>query len=163
MRGSLPWSHIKVNRRSPLYSNVGKFKEECSVDELCEGCPIQFKIYMHYVYGLDFEEEPKFEFLQSLLELAAFESGLNIKDGDFDWIHIIRQNCSGDVRNAKGDPREKFAFRDFDHVREIISLAYKNSIKKRRRQDELNDESAAIDELNRRMELRNEPRRFRTG
>ena len=41
---------------------------DTTVDELCEGFPSQFKKYMEYVRGLDFEEKPNYKSMRGLFE-----------------------------------------------------------------------------------------------
>jgi len=78
-------------------ATVLQMKVETTVDELCEGCPGQFKQYMNYVRNLSFDQKPNYRHLRNLFEGLFRE--LNFEDdGQFDWI--IQKNMILDKRAA---------------------------------------------------------------
>lgn len=85
MKGSLPWQDIATSKPSARYSRVGLMKGQYSHEELCHGCPKQFKTYMDYVTNLAFEQQADFGLLKDLIKEAALESGFDIFDNIFDW------------------------------------------------------------------------------
>ena len=48
--------------------SILKAKADCTIDQLCEGQPVQFKQYMEYVRGLKFHQKPNYKQLKSLFE-----------------------------------------------------------------------------------------------
>jgi len=54
MKGKLPWSHINDS------DMILDKKLETSLDELCEGLPIEFKVFIKYSRELKFEQEPDY-------------------------------------------------------------------------------------------------------
>ena len=99
IKGNLPWQNIRISKNSARYSKVGKFKEDYPIEKLCEGCPVQFQIYMHYVTCMQFEEAPNFDLLKNLISLAAHEAKINLHDNEFDWTKQLRQKQN--IRVAK--------------------------------------------------------------
>ena len=67
VKGKLPWTHLPAKSSSRRYSKIGNAKHDCSNAELCSGLPKQFKQYMDYVMGLDFEAGADFDYMRNLV------------------------------------------------------------------------------------------------
>lgn len=68
-KGSLPWSRIRsksFHSRLEYLRAVGKLKSDCSLEELCDGLPVQFKRCLEYCLSLGFEEKPNYFELRKL-------------------------------------------------------------------------------------------------
>ncbi|CAD8208576.1 unnamed protein product [Paramecium pentaurelia] len=66
-QGDLPWSHICDQEKEIRYSKIKKMKKSLKLDELF-GLPIQLQIYMDYVKGLQFEEDPDYDYMISIFQ-----------------------------------------------------------------------------------------------
>ena len=56
-----------------------------TVDELCKDCPQEFKEYMTYAKGLEFEEAPDYKHMLGLFTRLAKKEAINLEDQLFDW------------------------------------------------------------------------------
>ena len=65
VRGRLPWEDIKDYTEEGL-QKIGNMKIGSANEELCEGLPSAFPMYLEYCKNLKFEEEPDYEHLRSL-------------------------------------------------------------------------------------------------
>jgi len=65
----LPWedAYEGANKYEKTI-NIAKKVAETSLEELCEGCPPEFKEYMRYCRALEFEEKPDYSLLIDLLD-----------------------------------------------------------------------------------------------
>ena len=55
-----------------------------SVERLCHELPNEFRDYLDYCKGLQFEEEPDYDFLRGLFKQLALKLEIEY-DGVFDW------------------------------------------------------------------------------
>ena len=55
------------------------------MDELCKGCPDEFKDFMNYTKGLEFTAEPDYAHMIGLFEGCMKKNGYDIKVPDFIW------------------------------------------------------------------------------
>ncbi|KAI0806004.1 kinase-like protein [Irpex lacteus] len=85
LRGSLPWQGLKAATNKQKYEKIGEKKQTTPIDELCEGFPEEFNIYMHYVRKLGFEETPDYDFLRELFTKVLRSLGEE-DDGIYDWM-----------------------------------------------------------------------------
>jgi len=68
LRGSLPWQGLKAATNKEKYEKIGEHKQQIRIADLCDGWPIEFAQYLSYVRGLQFEENPDYDFLRSLFK-----------------------------------------------------------------------------------------------
>jgi casein kinase 1 len=87
LRGSLPWQGLKAPTNKQKYEKIGQKKKSSPISELCENLPTQFGDYLSYVRNLKFEEEPDYDYLRSLMDLAL-ESVHEVEDGYYDWMGL---------------------------------------------------------------------------
>jgi len=66
LKGILPWQNIQSISKDEKYKKIKNIKETTTLVELCNGIPYEFLSYMDYCYGLNFEEEPNYEYIKSL-------------------------------------------------------------------------------------------------
>lgn len=60
-KGSLPWENYFAGaNKYEEYANIAKKVKETSLNELCDGCPVEFLTFMKYCRNLKFEEEPDY-------------------------------------------------------------------------------------------------------
>ncbi|KAL5525477.1 hypothetical protein ACEPAG_6813 [Sanghuangporus baumii] len=84
LRGGLPWQGLKAATNKQKYEKIGEKKQSTPIDELCEGFPEEFSIYMNYVRKLGFEEAPDYGFLRDLF-LKVLKNLSESDDRVFDW------------------------------------------------------------------------------
>ena len=49
--------------------------------KLCNGCPIEFSMFLNYCKGLRFEEDPDYDYLRRLFRNLAKKKKI-----EYDWI-----------------------------------------------------------------------------
>ena len=99
LKGELPWSHIKRS------NDILEKKENISLDELCEGCPEEFKEIIKYSKELGFTEEPNYSYLNLLLKKAAEKNGIDIDKVKYDWD--IKKEKEKEGKNINDKREEK--------------------------------------------------------
>ncbi|KAG8847760.1 hypothetical protein FRB91_011447 [Serendipita sp. 411] len=87
LRGGLPWQGLKAATNKQKYEKIGEKKQSTSIQELCEGFPEEFAIYLNYVRKLGFEEQPDYDFLRDLFTKVLANIG-ETDDGQFDWLRL---------------------------------------------------------------------------
>ncbi|OBZ72585.1 Casein kinase I 1 [Grifola frondosa] len=85
LRGGLPWQGLRAATNKQKYEKIGEKKQSTPIEELCEGFPEEFAIYMNYVRKLGFEETPDYDFLRELFSKVLKTLG-EPEDGVFDWM-----------------------------------------------------------------------------
>ncbi|KAH9949960.1 kinase-like protein [Amylocystis lapponica] len=85
LRGGLPWQGLRAATNKQKYEKIGEKKQSTPIEELCEGFPEEFAIYMNYVRKLGFEETPDYDFLRELFTKVLKTLG-EPDDGIFDWM-----------------------------------------------------------------------------
>ena len=63
VNGRLPWQSLghKDMSRDEKYRLIHECKMNTTTEQLCQGLPKEFKIYMDYVKSLDFTENPELQ------------------------------------------------------------------------------------------------------
>jgi len=83
LRGSLPWQGLKA-RNKHRYQKIIEKKQTTTIEELCEGYPEEFGVYLNYVRKLDFEETPDYDYLRRLFANVMRKNN-DVDDGVYDW------------------------------------------------------------------------------
>jgi serine/threonine protein kinase len=90
LKGKLPWQNIpplkpknKMEKLQKL-KNIHKKKESCDINELCEGCPSEFKQYIIYCRKLGYKEKPDYSYIRQLFRKVMKRHGYR-NDKIFDW------------------------------------------------------------------------------
>lgn len=65
-KGKLPWQGIKHKEKKERYRLIGEKKASVKPEELCEGMPKEFLIFLKYVRNLDFDEKPHYSALKKM-------------------------------------------------------------------------------------------------
>jgi len=102
LRGSLPWQGCRGATKEEKYQKIKEKKLGTSIEQLCKGQPSEFKAYMTYCQGLDFEDRPSYAFLQMILaDLLAHEH--HSHDSLFDWeVRDIHEKEEHEARFGGG-------------------------------------------------------------
>ena len=58
--GYLPWQNLNSCSKNDRYQKIKELKMSMTVEELCKDCPKEFRDYLSYAKGLQFEEAPNY-------------------------------------------------------------------------------------------------------
>lgn len=64
--GRLPWQGIEEQDFRIKWKKVRRIKRAITPDELCRGLPVQFRIFMKYVFKLSYAQRPNYGYLRGL-------------------------------------------------------------------------------------------------
>ncbi|CAD8126886.1 unnamed protein product [Paramecium sonneborni] len=90
-KGRLPWMNLNTNTKSEKYQKIKEFKQQITLDKLCEGLPKCFLNLFIYARGLDFQGEPDYQFLKDQFQKQYqidVSSSLNHVPLDFEWERL---------------------------------------------------------------------------
>ena len=62
MKGALPWANKRYDKS---WSKTLQMKKQTSPEKMCDGCPIEFIMFLNYSRGLRFDELPDYNYLDS--------------------------------------------------------------------------------------------------
>ena len=118
MKGELPWSHIKNSNQILLK------KTETSLDELCQGLPEEFKLFIKYSRELEFTERPDYSYLNNLLLKAAEKNNIDLQKVKYDWVlkkekMEEEEKLKKEEKNKKEKEENKQKQKDDEKVNEI--------------------------------------------
>ena len=102
LKGNLPWQGLPIKNKEDRYTKIMEKKRDTSPAELCAGFPKQFEEYVKYTQGLEYEEDPKYDYLKGLFESTVQALGYNGIDRVFDWMVKI-----SDSEKSKEKKEEK--------------------------------------------------------
>lgn len=86
LKGDLPWQSLVPDREK-----IKEKKLVTSVEELCEGCPLEFATYLTYCRNLKFDENPDYDYLRIMLQNVMKKLGLEC-DFKYEWTSILEEN-----------------------------------------------------------------------
>ena len=86
LRGHLPWQGIDAKTKEEKYAKILYKKEITPPEELCSGYPDELVSYLKYTKSLEFEEDPKYDYLIELFEKIIKNNLLDTIDYRYDWI-----------------------------------------------------------------------------
>lgn len=92
LKGSLPWQSIFVDQHSNNCTKILESKQKTSLEELCQGCPLEFKLYMKHCESLTFEQTPDYGYLKILLRNMAKREDIDLQGKAFDWNIIMAKS-----------------------------------------------------------------------
>uniref|UniRef100_A0A6C0DZE0 Protein kinase domain-containing protein n=1 Tax=viral metagenome TaxID=1070528 RepID=A0A6C0DZE0_9ZZZZ len=82
-KGKLPWQQIKHKDKKEKYRLIGEHKKKLSEEELCEGMPKEFTVFLKYVRNLDFDEKPPYSAFVKMFQ-KLYDSR-NYKNDKLEW------------------------------------------------------------------------------
>ena len=82
-KGKLPWQGIKTKDKKKRYSLIYKEKTKYTADELCNGMPREFIVFLDYVKTLSFDEKPPYNSFKKLF--TRLYDRMEFKDHSFEW------------------------------------------------------------------------------
>ena len=99
-RGFLPWEGYKIGSIKDKFHAIANTKKNITVETLCENLPEEIKQLFRYVKGLEFTEDPKYNYMKNLFHSILKKNGLS-NDNNFSWIkrsknkiNFINQNIN---------------------------------------------------------------------
>ncbi|KAA6385690.1 MAG: putative Casein kinase I, partial [Streblomastix strix] len=96
LKGYLPWQGVRGNTRAEKQEAIGVMKNTIDLrQQLCTNMPDEFAIYLEYVRGLAFDQEPDYRYCRKLFR-QAFSKENYIKDYIFEWNFLRQQQNQGD-------------------------------------------------------------------
>jgi len=108
MIGKLPWQNIKVDKPWQKKEKISKIMVSTSINDLCTGLPKEFKLYLSYCRGLNFEEEPDYSYLRSIFQKLLKNMSFKC-DNTFDW------NIQDEIKDQdRGNIKEENITRNLD-------------------------------------------------
>ena len=108
IKGSLPWQGLPVEKTQDRYKKIYEKKKETTPQELCEGLPNEFREYVKYTRGLDFQAVPDYAYLEGLL-MNVMRKNKYTYDYLFDWIPKERAEVIIEQSDRKKKEEEKNA------------------------------------------------------
>ena len=85
--GSLPWQGLPVKAKEDRYQKIMEKKQSTTPEELCKDLPEEFKKYVEYTRGMEYEQDPDYAFLTGLLEAILAKEGAEM-DYIYDWTTV---------------------------------------------------------------------------
>lgn len=86
-KGRLPWQGIRNKINDSRLELIGKRKLEISIEDICDGMPEEFSIYLKYVRSLGYMEMPNHSWAHHLFMNLACKKNV-VFDGKYDWEYI---------------------------------------------------------------------------
>lgn len=86
LKGELPWNSVRCKDKRERKKVIGNMKLATSVDNLCQDCPAEFKIYLDYVKGLEFTDTPDYNYIRKLFLNLMKKLGYDF-DFQYDWLN----------------------------------------------------------------------------
>jgi casein kinase 1 len=84
MKGVLPWMNIRKKDKKEKHYEIMNRKNTVS-DELCNALPYEYGVYLKYVKGLKYDEDPDYDFLRKIFYRLL---RVNPSWGEqYDWEH----------------------------------------------------------------------------
>lgn len=82
-KSRLPWQGIKHKDKKERYRLIGEKKMSISEEELCEGMPKEFVIFLKYCRNLDYTEKPHYSALKKMF--INLYNSRNYTDEKLEW------------------------------------------------------------------------------
>jgi len=98
-KGCLPWQGLKGSTKSKRSTNILNVKNSKSLEDLCEGLPREFLLYMKYCRLLRFPQKPDYVILRDLL-INLFKNNKYTLDFVYDW-NIVAKRRKNEISSNK--------------------------------------------------------------
>jgi serine/threonine protein kinase len=86
LRGNLPWQGIIVKTKEEKYAKILYRKQSITSEQLFFGFPNELCTYINYCKNLDYEEEPKYDYLTDLFKNIIQNQLHEEIDYKYDWL-----------------------------------------------------------------------------
>lgn len=102
LRGQLPWQGLRANTKKQKYQRICDTKRSVTIEQLCDGHPMEFSTYLSYCRSLRFEEKPNYAYLQDLLKQLFYRERFQYDD-QFDWVKLKEASRSSNSRKQSSN------------------------------------------------------------
>jgi serine/threonine protein kinase len=85
--GQLPWQGLKAKTKYEKYSKICSKKVDTPIEDLCEGIPNEFVLYLKYCRNLEFKGNPDYNYLRKLFRELFINQGY-VMDYAYDWLDM---------------------------------------------------------------------------
>ena len=100
MRGSLPWQGIQVETKKQKYEQIAKKKTETTIEDLCQGLPTEFAVFLSDVRRLEFNDRPDYSLYRQMLRDLFIREGY-VHDLIYEWTVLPPPNIEKEKRNRQ--------------------------------------------------------------
>ena len=112
---NLPWAGLNIIDKVERYRAIYQIKKKIKPEDLCQLLPTQFYEYIKYVKGLNFEQDPDYNYLRGLF-IDILKGYNTLNDLKFSWLNnkslIYNEEQSPKYRRnnlfkKKGSPQQR--------------------------------------------------------
>ena len=96
----LPWMGLNVIDKLERYRLIYQIKKKLKSEQLCKDLPQEFCEYLNYTKGLNFEENPNYDYLRGLFKNLLIKKNFE-NDLKFSWKSNNKKQTENDERNAR--------------------------------------------------------------
>ena len=89
LKGKLPWQGVKEKKVRAKHAKIQEIKEETIKGKLCEDCPDEFQAYFNYVWSLEYETDPDYDFLRKNFKDLFLRMGYEY-DNVYEWTKTVK-------------------------------------------------------------------------
>jgi len=101
-RGSLPWQGLKANTKETKYKAISDAKSGCTIEDLCDGFPVEFANYLNHVRMLSFTGTPDYGYLRKQFRELFIREGY-VFDYVYDW-NLRDQEVANEKKGQQETP-----------------------------------------------------------
>ncbi len=90
LKGNLPWIGLKVKNKNEKIEKIMNKKIYSKLDEICDGLPKEFAIFLQYTRDIGFDQTPNYSFLRKIIENVCkknnivLDNELHFDESNFD-------------------------------------------------------------------------------
>ena len=159
-KGELPWQGLNVPDKLERYREIYKIKKRIKPEVLCRDLPKEFCDYIKYVKGLQFEQDPDYNYLKGLFLNILNRIGFNNIDFHFSWMtkheiynmkkdKIILHSRNGSINKKKTGPQARL----YRNIQTRLGRNIQTSQEKEKNMENINKEKL-LSELEEKQEQR---------
>ena len=166
--GSLPWQCLPGKEKEDRYMKIMEKKQSTSPHELCKNLPIEFEQYIDYTRKMEYEQDPDYDYLTSLLM-----KGLKGEEIDYiyDWtdekekqerkessLHLGPEKLEEEVEEVQKDKEEKVEVFEQggntpitvvnNYVNHVNNIVINNNNEKKEENKEMEEDNKVFSYLN---------------
>ena len=86
LHGYLPWQGVVAKTKEEKYARILYKKENTSIEDLCVNEPEELLNYIIYVKNLEYDEDPKYDYLINLFNVIIKDRLNENVDYKYDWL-----------------------------------------------------------------------------
>ena len=107
LKGNLPWIGLKVKNKNEKIEKIMNMKMYSKLDEICDGLPKEFAIFLQYTRDIGFNQTPNYNFLRKIIENVSIKNKI-ILDNQLNFESIYyNENMNKLIVNKKNKENEE--------------------------------------------------------